>query len=73
MVADPLRVASVRVMWVASVAVSYTHLKHDGAGCAYCRKSSHANPSSHDGGIDDEVHLLKDVTQDKRNRKFDDG
>ena len=35
--------------------------KHDGAGCAYCRKCSHANPSSHDGGIDDEIHLLKDV------------
>ena len=35
--------------------------KHDGAGCAYCRKSSHANPSSHDGGIDNEIHLLKDV------------
>ena len=47
--------------------------KHDGAGCANSRKSSHANPSSHDGGIDDEIHLLKDVTQDKWNRKFDDG
>ena len=47
--------------------------KHDGAGCAYSRKSPHANPSSHDGGIDDEIHLLKDVTQNKWNRKFDDG
>ena len=43
-------------------AVAETHdEKHDGAGCAYCRKSPHANPSSHDGGIDDEIHLLKDV------------
>ena len=47
--------------------------EHDGAGCAYCRKCSHAYPSSHDGGVDDEVHLLKDVTQDEWNRKFDDG
>ena len=55
-------------------AVAETHdEKHDGAGCAYCCKCPYANPSSHDGGIDDEIHLLKDVTQDEWNRKFDDG
>ena len=47
--------------------------EHDGAGCANSRKSSHANPSSHDGGIDNEIHLLENVTQDEWNRKFDDG
>ena len=33
----------------------------------------HAYPSSHDGGVDDEVHLLKDVTQDEWYCKLDDG
>ena len=34
---------------------------------------AHAYPSSHDGGVDDEVHLLKNVTQDEWYCKLDDG
>jgi hypothetical protein len=37
--------------------------KHDGGARSHSCQRAHAYPAPHDGGVDDEVHLLEDVAQ----------
>ncbi len=53
--------------------VAETHDEEgDGAGCPHSRQCSHTYPAAHDGGVNDEVHLLQNVSQYQRDGKGDD-
>ncbi len=47
--------------------------EHDGAGGSHGSQCPYAYPSTHDGCVDDEVHLLQNVSHDEGYRKLDDG
>lgn len=47
--------------------------EHDGGGGANGCQGIHADPSSHDDGVDDEIHLLQDIAQDKGYCESEDG
>ena len=46
--------------------------KGDRCRSAYSRQCAHADPSAYDDGVDDEVHLLKDVAQYQGQCEFGD-
>ena len=49
------------------------HGEGDGYAIANGCQGIHADPSSHDDGVDDEIHLLQDIAQDKGHCESEDG
>jgi hypothetical protein len=45
--------------------------KHDGRRRTHGSECAHTYPPPHDGSVDDEIHLLQDVSAYQRQRKFD--
>ena len=59
---------------MAKPAVAEAHdEEHDAARGPHGGQCAHADPPSHDGGVDDEVHLLQEVAEDERYGELQDG